>query len=287
MYSDIISMPQLVSIGRGDPEVVVIPKDGPSYVVLTMMYALYADCVPIIGGVQMDGRYLQEELHSLGFHHIESVQNLCNVYMKVETYTITMRFDPENSGEYGMHCRRPNETDHFLNIAGPVTTIKVILIKEDEDMEEQPGEPPAAPVIELLINSSHLIVPPQNLSAFFDVRITPPPDDITFYRTTSGPSQDVVQTELQQGLFRIAFYRIKDAASGVYQLDATLNSLTSSQLITMTIAEKIVVHVSQLRRAVAEGASAELVCTVTGWPLPQVNWTMGLGPVPQNEVCRN
>lgn len=289
MYSEILSEQQMARIARGHPETVVIPRDTKQKsVTLSMMYSLSIDCVPIIGGTEMSKLYSLSELRSLGISSIKNVKHMCNTQEKVESYIMTIPVDPQFSGEYGLYCRRINNTAYFRYIGDPVRTIRIILVMgEKEPVATHPTQltHAHAPIIELLINGSHLIVPPQNTSAFFDVRITPAPDEITFYRITGRRStEDIVQTELMQGLFRIAFYRVKSTDSGVYQLNATLNSQTASQVVTVTISEKIVLHVSQLRRAVAEGVSAELVCTATGWPLPQVNWTMGLGPVPQNEV---
>lgn len=283
MFSDILSEHQMSNIARGRPETIVIPPGTKESVTLVMMYSLFTDCVPIIAGEVMEKRYYVPKFRELGINSIQKVEHICNSRERVEMYSMTITVDPQFSGEYGVHCRQINNTEQFLFIGDPVRTIKVNLVMGEQ--EPSPSHP-GPPVIELLIkNGSHLIVPPQNTSAFFDVRIKPAPDEIIFYRTDGEQStEDIVQTELREGLFRIAFYRLKSSHSGVYQLNATLGSHTALQLVTVTISEKIVLHVSQLRRAVAEGVSAELVCTATGWPLPQVNWTMGLGPVPQTEV---
>ena len=283
MFSDILSQQQIARIARGHPETIVIPPGTKETVTFTMMYTLSMHCVPIVSGRVINKRYGTSVamFRHMGITAIQGVEHMCNFREKVESYAMTIKVDPQYNGEYGVHCMYINRTEYFLYVGDPVRTIKVILVMGDQDVSRPP-------VIELLIGTgSHLIVPPQNTSAFFDVRITPPPDEVAFYRTTvSHSTEDIVQTELMEGLFRIAFYRLKSTHSGVYRLNATLGSHTASQTVTVTISEKIALQVSQLRRAVAEGVSADFVCTATGWPLPQVNWTMGLGPVPQMEVYK-
>ncbi len=283
MFSDILSQQQIARIARGHPETIVIPPGTKETVTFTMMYTLSMHCVPIVSGRVINKRYGTSVamFRHMGITAIQGVEHMCNFREKVESYAMTIKVDPQYNGEYGVHCMYINRTEYFLHVGDPVRTIKVILVMGDQDVSRPP-------VIELLIGTgSHLIVPPQNTSAFFDVRITPPPDEVAFYRTTvSHSTEDIVQTELMEGLFRIAFYRLKSTHSGVYRLNATLGSHTASQTVTVTISEKIALQVSQLRRAVAEGVSADFVCTATGWPLPQVNWTMGLGPVPQMEVYK-
>ena len=287
MFSDILSQQQMARIARGHPETIVIPSGTKKTVTFTMMYSLSTHCVPIISGRMINKRYSTSiaMLHQMGITAIQGVDHMCNFREKVESYAMTIKVDPQYNGEYGVHCMYIDRTEQFLHVGDPVRTIKVILVMGDQQMQVSRSHPP---VIELLIGTgSHLIVPPQNTSAFFDVRITPPPDEVAFYRTNvSHSAEDIVQTELIEGLFRIAFYRLKSTYSGVYRLNATLGSHTASQAVKVTISEKIVLQVSQLRRAVAEGVSTEFVCTATGWPLPQVNWTMGLGPVPQTMVYK-
>lgn len=284
MFSDILSQQQMARIARGHPETVLIPPDTKETVTFIMMYTLSMHCVPIISGRVINKRYGTSVamFRSMGITALQTVEHMCNFRERVESYAMTIKVDPQYSGEYGVQCMYINRTEKFLYVDDPVSTIKVILVMGDQQVSRSHHPP----VIELLISTgSHLIVPPQNTSAFFDVRITPPPDEVAFYRTTGSRStEDIVQTELMEGFFRIAFYRLKSTHSGVYRLNATLGSHTASQAVTVTISEKIGLQVSQLRRAVAEGVSTELVCTATGWPLPQVNWTMGLGPVRQTKV---
>ena len=143
-----------------------------------------------------------------------------------------------------------------------------------------------------MLNGSHFIIPSQNTSAFFDVLVKPSTAQVSFHKLNEPTeSNSFVISVITKGHIRIAFYRIKINISGDYQLEARDGPNVASEVIQITVARKLVLHTTPPRRAVAQGVPADLVCTVSGWPLPNVQWSTAIGPINPSKVngavCNN
>ena len=133
-------------------------------------------------------------------------------------------------------------------------------------------------------NGSHFI-PSQNSSAFFDVIVNPPSAHVVFYKLNDlHEDKSFVMSTLGNGRTRIAFYHIKSSVTGNYRLNASLESKVVYRDIQITVAKKLVLQVNPPRRAVSKGVSVDLVCTASGWPFPNIQWSTAVGPIPTSKV---